>query len=78
VVCALCKANAAGMSESGTKRTCRGRLTISAPEGKTDVPREPGHFRFLPQSRRRARRAVADIAGEECYWLTALSTPCQI
>jgi hypothetical protein len=33
-------------SGSGTKRTCRGRLTISAPEGKTDVPREPGHFRF--------------------------------
>jgi hypothetical protein len=30
-----------------TKRTCRGRLTMSAPEGKTDVPREPGHFRFL-------------------------------
>jgi hypothetical protein len=30
----------------GTKRACRGRLTISAPEGKTDVPREPGHFRF--------------------------------
>jgi hypothetical protein len=28
----------------GTKRTCRGRLTMSAPEGKTDVPREPGHF----------------------------------
>jgi hypothetical protein len=33
-------------SVAGTKRTCRGRLTISAPEGKTDVPREPGHFRF--------------------------------
>ena len=32
----------------GTKRTCRGRLTMSAPEGKTDVPREPGHFRFWP------------------------------
>ena len=30
----------------GTQRTCRGRLTISAPEGKTGVPREPGHFRF--------------------------------
>src|SRR5450755_4118406 len=29
-----------------TKRTCRGRLTMSAPEGKTDVPRERGHFRF--------------------------------
>ena len=29
-----------------TKRTCWGRLTVSAPEGKTDVPREPGHFRF--------------------------------
>ena len=34
------------MSVHGTKRTCRGRLTISAPEGKTDVPRKPGHFRF--------------------------------
>jgi hypothetical protein len=34
------------MSGPGTKRTCRGRLTMSAPEGKTDVPREPGHFRF--------------------------------
>jgi hypothetical protein len=21
---------------------------MSAPEGKTDVPREPGHFRFRP------------------------------
>jgi hypothetical protein len=30
----------------GTKRPCPGRLTMSAPEGKTDVPREPGHFRF--------------------------------
>jgi hypothetical protein len=28
------------------KRTCRGRLAMSSPEGKTDVPREPGHFRF--------------------------------
>jgi GrpB-like predicted nucleotidyltransferase (UPF0157 family) len=36
-----------GMSVVGsTKRTCRGRLTMSAPEGETDVPREPGHFRF--------------------------------
>src|SRR5450432_798173 len=34
------------MSAFGTKRTCRGRLTMSAPEGKTDVPRERGHFRF--------------------------------
>jgi hypothetical protein len=33
------------MSLIGTK--CRGRLTMSAPEGKTDVPREPRHFRFL-------------------------------
>jgi hypothetical protein len=31
-----------------TIRTCWRPLTISAPEGKTDVPREPGHFRFLP------------------------------
>jgi hypothetical protein len=37
----------AAISCPGTKRTCRGRLTMSAPEGKTDVPREPGHFRFL-------------------------------
>jgi hypothetical protein len=22
---------------------------VSAPEGKTDVPREPGHFRFGPR-----------------------------
>jgi hypothetical protein len=34
------------MSLIGTKRTCQGRLTMSVPEGKTDVPREPGHFRF--------------------------------
>jgi hypothetical protein len=33
-------------SDFGTKRTCRGRLTMSAHGGKTDVPREPGHFRF--------------------------------
>ncbi len=33
-------------SGSGTKRTCRGGLTMPAPEGETDVPREPGHFRF--------------------------------
>jgi hypothetical protein len=37
---------AAHESVHGTKRTCQGRLTMSAPEGKTDVPREPGHFRF--------------------------------
>jgi hypothetical protein len=37
------------MSAFGTKRTCRGRLTMSAPEGKTDVPREPEHFRFLTE-----------------------------
>jgi hypothetical protein len=30
----------------GTKPTCRGRLTMSAPEGETEVPREPGHIRF--------------------------------
>jgi hypothetical protein len=23
---------------------------MSAPEGKTDVPREPGHFRFWPET----------------------------
>ena len=33
-------------SANGTKRKCRGRLTMSAPEGKTGVPRGPGHFRF--------------------------------
>jgi hypothetical protein len=42
----LIVSNAEVMTAFGTKRTCRGRLTISAPEGKTDVPREPGHFRF--------------------------------
>jgi hypothetical protein len=36
----------AATSVIGTKRTCQGRLSMSAPEGKTDVPREPGHFRF--------------------------------
>jgi hypothetical protein len=35
----------AAISCFGTKRTCRDGLTMSAPEGKTDVPREPGHFR---------------------------------
>jgi len=34
----------------GTKRTCRERLTISAPEGKTNVPREPRHFRVWPKA----------------------------
>ena len=33
------------MTAVGTKRTSRGRPTISAPEGKTDSPREPGRFR---------------------------------
>jgi hypothetical protein len=41
---------AAHESVPGTKRTCRGRLMMSAPEGKTDVPREPGHFRFGPEA----------------------------
>ena len=36
----------AAISCCGTIRTCRGRLTMSAPEGKTEVQREPGHFRF--------------------------------
>jgi len=36
------------MSAPGTKRTCRGRLAMSAPEGKTDVPREPGTSVFDP------------------------------
>jgi hypothetical protein len=35
-------------SGSGTNWTCWRRLTTSAPEGKTDVPREPGHFRSWP------------------------------
>jgi hypothetical protein len=30
----------------GTKRRCQGSLTMSAPQGETDVPREPGHFHF--------------------------------
>jgi hypothetical protein len=30
------------------KRTCWSRLTMSAAEGKTDVPREPAPFRFDP------------------------------
>jgi hypothetical protein len=40
----------AAMHESvaGTFRTCRAGLTMSAVEGRTDVPREPCHFRFLP------------------------------
>jgi hypothetical protein len=32
-------------SNTGTKRTCRGSLMMSAPKGKTDVPREPGHLK---------------------------------
>jgi hypothetical protein len=27
-----------------------GRQTMSAPEAKTDVPREPEHFRFEPKA----------------------------
>src|SRR5258708_1623906 len=30
----------------GTKRTCRGGLTMSAVEGRTDIPRKRSHFRF--------------------------------
>ena len=30
----------------GTKRTCWGHLTMSALEGRTDLPFKPGHFRF--------------------------------
>jgi len=37
-------------SAYGTKRTCWGRLTMSAPEGKTDVPREPRALPFLTQA----------------------------
>src|SRR3984893_663985 len=36
----------AAISCFGTRRTCRGRLTMSAPEGKTDGRREPGYLRF--------------------------------
>ena len=32
-------------SESGTFRTCRGGLTMSALEGRTDMRLVPGHFR---------------------------------
>jgi hypothetical protein len=35
------------MSGSGaTFRTCPGGLTTSAPEGRADLPRKQGHFRF--------------------------------
>jgi hypothetical protein len=34
------------MAPIGTFRTCRAGLTMSAVEGRTDVPREPCHFRF--------------------------------
>jgi hypothetical protein len=37
---------ALGCLEVAPKRTCRAGLTMSAPVGKTDVPRGPGHFRF--------------------------------
>jgi hypothetical protein len=40
----------AGISPSGTKRTYWGRLTISAPVGKADVPREPGTSVLDPQA----------------------------
>jgi hypothetical protein len=33
-------------SASGITRTCRGGLTTSAPEGRTDLPRKQRHFRF--------------------------------
>jgi hypothetical protein len=36
----------AATSEFGTKRTCRGGLTMSAVEGRTDIPRKRSHFRF--------------------------------
>ncbi|SRR6266478_7026556 len=45
------RAIAQRFSALGTKRTCRGRLTMSAPEGKTDVPREAGHWPFLTHLR---------------------------
>ena len=30
----------------GTKQTCQGDLTMSALEGRTDVPCKRGHFRL--------------------------------
>src|SRR5216684_1759209 len=44
-----------GMSLLGTKRTCRGRLMMSAPEGKTGVPHEPRTFPFLDPERTSAQ-----------------------
>src|SRR5450631_306685 len=38
----LCRQPYSTTTAAGTKRTCRGRVTMSAPEGKTDAPREPG------------------------------------
>jgi hypothetical protein len=34
------------ISGFGTLRTCKGSLTMSAPEGRTDLPFMQGHFRF--------------------------------
>ena len=36
----------AAISCSGTFRTCWGNLTMSALEGRTDLPFKRGHFRF--------------------------------
>jgi hypothetical protein len=35
-----------GMSDHGTKRTCRGVRTMFAPEGRTDMLFRRGNFRF--------------------------------
>jgi hypothetical protein len=34
------------MSLIGAKRTCVAKLTMSAYEGRTDIPFKPGHFRL--------------------------------
>ena len=50
------------MSEFGTKRTCRGGLTTSAVEGRTDMPFKQGHFRVY------ARATIADVVETLKTW----------
>ncbi len=38
------------MSGCGTNQTCQGSLTMPALEGRTDVSREAGDFRFGPKA----------------------------
>ncbi len=47
----------------GTKQTYQGGLTMPALEGKTDVPREPGHFRFCEGFRMTAHREDSACTG---------------